>query len=279
MALEPKRLSPVALRKVGFDEKWLQDRINDDPGILGLGDDVEIVGREHRQPVGGRIDFLLRDAEGEIYYEVEVMLGALDESHIIRTIEYWDIERQRRPMFEHTAVIVAEQITARFFNVLRLLNRSVPIIAVQLSAFIVGENIVLHPVIVLNVIEEITDIDPPEGSPVDRAYWEKKSSPASLAVMDKIASLLSSDTPREPRITYNRTYIVLRNFCTFRPRKGVHCRIVFRAATEDRDSIVSELQNAGIEASPRSTNRVAFNITLKEVEDNAALIQKVIKEH
>jgi hypothetical protein len=31
---------------------------------------------------------------------------------------------------------VAENITSRFFNVLRLLNRSVPMIAVQLSAFI-----------------------------------------------------------------------------------------------------------------------------------------------
>jgi hypothetical protein len=87
---------------------------------------LEIAGREHRQPVGGRIDFLLRDPDDETYYEVEVMLGELDASHIIRTIEYWDIERQRRPNFTHNAVIVAEHITSRFFNVLRLLNRAVP---------------------------------------------------------------------------------------------------------------------------------------------------------
>jgi hypothetical protein len=53
------------------------------PGLLGLGE-LEIAGREHRQPIGGRIDFLMRDAESETYYEVEVMLGTLDESHIIR---------------------------------------------------------------------------------------------------------------------------------------------------------------------------------------------------
>ena len=47
---------------------------------------------------------------------------------LIRTIEYWDIERQRRPQSDHRAVIVAENITSRFFNVLRLLNRSVPVI-------------------------------------------------------------------------------------------------------------------------------------------------------
>src|SRR5205807_10479804 len=111
-----------------------------------------IAGREHRQPMGGRIDFLMRDAEAETYYEVEIMLGALDESHIIRSIEYWDIERQRRPHFDHRAVIVAEQITSRFFNVIRLLNRAVPMIAVQLNAFPLEEGAIgLHPTTVLNV--------------------------------------------------------------------------------------------------------------------------------
>ena len=151
MSIEVKKLLPVDLRSAGLDEKWLQEQIKEDPAILGLGE-LEIAGREHRQPIGGRIDFLMRDAEAETYYEVEVMLGALDESHIIRTIEYWDI-RQRRPQFEHHAVIVAESITARFFNVLRLLNRAVPMIAIKLSAFRVGDSIVLHPVTVVDVVE------------------------------------------------------------------------------------------------------------------------------
>src|SRR5271166_5973098 len=94
---------PVMLRSVGLDEKWLQGQIQTDPSLLGLGE-LEVAGREHRQPVGGRIDFLMRDPEDETYYEVEVMLGELDASHIIRTIEYWDIERQRRPSFTHHAV-------------------------------------------------------------------------------------------------------------------------------------------------------------------------------
>ena len=96
MPLELKKVLPVELRSVGLDEKWLQDRIRDDPSLLGLGE-LEVAGREHRQPVGGRIDFLMRDAEAETYYEVEVMVGTLDESHIIRAIEYWDVEGQRRP--------------------------------------------------------------------------------------------------------------------------------------------------------------------------------------
>jgi hypothetical protein len=55
----------------------------------------------------------MADFESDIRYEVEIMLGAVDESHIIRTIEYWDVERQRYPTLQHCAVIVAEEITER----------------------------------------------------------------------------------------------------------------------------------------------------------------------
>jgi hypothetical protein len=157
---------------------------------------AEVAGREHRQPIGGRIDFLMRDAEAETYYGVEVMLGALDESHIIRTIEYWDIERQRRPQFEHRAVIVAEQITSRFFNVLRLLNRVVPMIAAQLSAFRIDESIVLHAVTVLDVVEEIADVDVDPVLQADRAYWQKTI--YQLLAQDEILGLKPRSS-REPR--------------------------------------------------------------------------------
>ncbi len=42
-------------------------------------------------------------------YEVEIQLDQTDPSHIIRTIEYWDIEKRRNPNYEHQAVIVAEE--------------------------------------------------------------------------------------------------------------------------------------------------------------------------
>jgi hypothetical protein len=154
MTLELKKITPIDLRSVGLDEKWLQNKIKDDTSILGLGE-LEVLARERRQPQGGKIDFLMHLEETDTFYSIEIMLGKLDESHIIRTIEYWDIERQRRPGSDHRAVIVAEQITSRFFNVLRLLNRSVPMIAVQLEAFQIDDtSIVLHAVTVLDVTED-----------------------------------------------------------------------------------------------------------------------------
>src|SRR5438876_6737950 len=113
-----------------FDELWLQHQIEDDPTVLGLGD-VVVLTRERRQSSGGRLDFLLHNPETDTLYELEIQLGATDESHIIRTIEYWDIEKRKNPSKEHRVVIAAETITNRFFNVIYLLNRAIPIIALQ----------------------------------------------------------------------------------------------------------------------------------------------------
>ncbi len=125
-----------------FNEKWVQDRIAEDPSILGLGDLV-LKDRERRQPRAGRLDLLLQDAEEDRRYEVELQLGSTDESHIIRTIEYWDIERRRYPSYEHCAVIIAEDITTRFLNVISLFNSSIPMIAIQLNAFAIGDQLAL----------------------------------------------------------------------------------------------------------------------------------------
>ena len=68
-----------------LNEKWVQDRISEDPAILGLGD------LENAQP--GRLD-LLQDPKTDHRYGNSTRT---DESHIIRTVEYWDIERKRYP--------------------------------------------------------------------------------------------------------------------------------------------------------------------------------------
>src|SRR6266516_3318681 len=114
------------------DEYWLQDQIFDNPTCLGLGE-LEALAKERQQSSGGRLDLLLKDPEDDSMYEVEVMLGETNETHIIRTIEYWDNEKRKWPQRQHFAVLVAEHINRRFFNVIHLLSHSIPIIAVQAS--------------------------------------------------------------------------------------------------------------------------------------------------
>lgn len=279
--LELKKVASVQLRSAGLDERWLQDQIRDDTTLLGLGE-LEIVSREHRQPVGGRIDFLMRN--GDTFYEVEIMLGALDESHIIRTIEYWDIERQRRPQYDHCAVIVAEKITSRFFNVLRLLNRSVPMIAVQLNAFRLDENeVVLHPVTVLNITEEIdTDVDVDPVERADRSFWVKKAPPNFLAIIDALSTKLE-ESGVQPRVTYNRHHIAIGsltsyNFCWVHLRRFGNCFVEIRFSADTRDEALAELQNSGVDASPLRTEYVAFGLTHASLEAHLPVVTKVLKQ-
>ena len=96
-----------------YNEKWVQDRIAEDPTILGLGDLV-LRDRERIQPRAGRLDLLLQDPDTKRRYEIELQLGATDEAHIIRTLEYWDIERKRYPQYDHCAVLVARILLAAF---------------------------------------------------------------------------------------------------------------------------------------------------------------------
>jgi hypothetical protein len=125
-----------------FSELWVQERIAEDPSILGLGDLV-LKDKERLHPRAGRLDLLLQDADANRRYEVDIQLGKTDESHIIRTIEYWDIERKRYPQYDHTAVIVAEDITSRFLNVIGLFNGFIPIVAIQMRAYRLGEHVSL----------------------------------------------------------------------------------------------------------------------------------------
>ena len=122
------------IRECGFDEAWLQDYIWDNPSCLAACfrvDGLEGVMKERSQEGGGRLDLLLKDPDDETMYEVEVTLDETNADHIIRTIEYWDRERRKWPKRKHIAVLVAESITARFFNVIHLMSWAIPIVAVQ----------------------------------------------------------------------------------------------------------------------------------------------------
>jgi len=135
-----------------LNEKWLQDIIADDPSIIGVGD-VILKDKERIHIGAGRLDLLLQDADGHGRYEVEIQLGATDESHIIRTIEYWDIEKKKYPQYDHTAVIIAEDITSRFLNVIGLFNGFIPIIAIQVTAIETPEGIGLQFTKILDTVK------------------------------------------------------------------------------------------------------------------------------
>ena len=187
----------ISIRDAGLDEYWLQSQIYENPTCLGLGD-LESVSRERIQSSGGRLDILLKNPEDDSMYEVEIMLGETDASHIIRTIEYWDNEKRRWPQRQHYAVLVAESITRRFFNVIQLLSHSIPIIAVQVHMIESGGHKALHFSKVLDTYEELDD-GTGDGEIYDEAFWNKKAAwtiEAARALLDCVGDMFDSLTIR-----------------------------------------------------------------------------------
>ena len=220
-----ERLTTISLRNhQTLTEAWVQDRIAEDPSILGLGELV-LKERERQQPRAGRLDLLLRDLDGNRRYEVEIQLGKTDESHIIRTIEYWDIERRRFPVYDHVAVLVAEDITSRFLNVVSLFNGAIPLIAIQMRAVQLGDKVSLVFTTVLDKVQPGREEEEEESAEAtDRNYWETKSSKATVAIADELMNLIQQLDPRL-ELKFNKFYIGLakngqaNNFVTFRPLK------------------------------------------------------------
>lgn len=252
-----------------FTEKWLQERLEDDPTLFGLGD-VVVVERERKQSSGGKIDFLLHDPETNTMYEVEVMLGATDESHIIRTIEYWDRESRRFPSRDHKAVIIAEEITNRFFNVIALMNKSIPIIAIQLNAIRIDDKIVLNFTKVLDIYEEPGEEELLEGEVKDRGYWEGRSNPKSMELFDGLVELSKTYEPNV-RITYNKHHIavgtVRRNFSWYHPRKKEgYCHFNIRVGRDNIEKAKEVFEGAGIAASVRREDDFAIPLHLAELK-------------
>jgi predicted transport protein len=221
------KLETVSLRShESLNEAWVQDVIADDPSILGIGD-VVLKDRERIHPGAGRLDLLLQDADGHSRYEVELQLGATDESHIIRTIEYWDIERRRYPQYEHTAIIIAENITSRFLNVVSLFNGFIPIMAIQLTAIKTDDGIGLQFTKVLDTVKlGYIDDDEEVTETTDREYWEtKRGTKNTVKLVDSIFEILREvEATAEPN--YNKHYIGIRcngkalNFAVCRPQKS-----------------------------------------------------------
>lgn len=232
-------------RSEKLTEKWVQDQIAEDPSIIGLGD-LLLKDKERMQRHAGRLDLLLQDPDTLKRYEVEIQLGATDESHIIRTIEYWDIERKRYPQYEHAAVIVAEEITSRFLNVIQLFNGAIPLIALKMTAYKVGDQ---YAITFVKVLDEITyglvDEDEPVAEPTDRTFWETRGSKKTLNVTDSLLKIIHETEPKAV-LKYNKHYIGLEingaplNFVTFMPRK-VHIIMTLKLPkTSDLDEQLKE---------------------------------------
>ena len=276
--LKPKR---IYLKDApNFNEKWVQDLIYDDPSILGLGDLMRI-GKERTQPRAGRLDLLFKDPRSTRRYEVELQLGATDETHIIRTIEYYDIEKKRYPQYDHCAVLIAEDVTSRFLNVISLFNGTLPLIAIQMQAFHVGEHITLVFTKVLDELSLGPVDDHVEAMPTDRTYWEKAAgTKETVALADQMFEIIQS-FDNSLRLKYTKYYIGLEkdgqpyNFVAFIPKKKKRMNLeIVLPQSESLDQIIDE---AGLDTLDygKKSQRYVLSLSKDEITSKADVLREL----
>lgn len=232
-------------------EKWLFQRLIEDPSLLGLGDDI-VVKDQERIRQNSRLDMLLQDnAEPPRRYEVELQLGKSDPSHIIRCIEYWDRERKQYPQYDHCAVLVAEDITSRFLNVVSLFNGHIPMIAIQMTALRNHDDSI--SLVFTRILDDLSlglvEDDEELSEPTSREDWVKRRA-ATIGIADEIVAAIQTFAEGH-ELNYNKHYIGLKkhdrsnNFISFRPKqKWLHLLIKLPKTTETDEVIAkTELEN------------------------------------
>ena len=263
-----------------FDEKWLQEKIAEDPSILGLGDLI-LRDKERAQPKAGKLDLLLQDPNSNQRFEVEIQLGKTDESHIIRTIEYWDIERRRWPQYDHTAVIVAEDITSRFLNVISLFNGFIPLVAIQMNAGKIGNQISLVCTTVLDQMTLGRVEEEEEKEVADRSYWEKRGTKATVSIADELLEMIKT-FDQDFELKYNKFYIGLarggqpNNFAIFRPQKNALRLEVRIKKSEEQEE---KLNEAGLNLiGYDSWGRYGIRITKQDLKKHEEFLKAFLKD-
>ena len=278
MELRPaRRVSLLGHPEVS--ERWLQEQIANDPTLLGLGD-LDVRDAERRQPGAGRLDLLLSDPETLDRYEVEIQLGATDESHIVRTIEYWDIEKRRYPQYNHYAVIVAEDITSRFLNVVGLFNGFIPLYAIQLQGIEVDGAFTIIATRVLDPITIGTE-EEDAGETIDRSFWEQRASLDTLKLADGMLPMIRTVAP-DLQLKYNKHYIglanagVARNFVMFIPRKK---HLVVHFSMPRSEELTEQLEESGLAMLPYDVRWGTYRarISGNEIAEHGDVLRDLIQ--
>ena len=265
----------VSIREAGFDEYWLQNQIFENPACLRLGE-LEAIAKERGQSSGGRLDLLLKDPEDDSMYEVEVMLGETDETHIIRTIEYWDNEKRKWPQRQHFAVLVAEHINRRFFNVIHLLSYSIPIIAVQASMLAVNGRNSLYFTKVLDTYEEIDDGTSLEDRNYDREYWTERAR-WTLDAADSLSNMTSSIFGQTV-LNYLKYYVAItvdgHNYMWLHKRGQGKSLLSFRIAQPLQDQAVARFDARNI-TYVRRPHSLRETVDKEMIERNSELFTSI----
>lgn len=264
-----------------FNEDWLERLICDSPEILGLGP-VTVLDKQRRQKDGiGRLDVVLEAMDKTAVFVVELMLGPVDSTHIVRTIDYWlDTQKKLRKNVECKAVLVGERIVdSRFGEVVKFLTKSMPLVVKEVAALQIGDVMTLHFTTIFRNSDLEEETEESEVTLVDRDFWIRKDE-QTLSVAEALIPLLKDLNPViSPNLT--RGYINVRvgnraeGFIGFRPVRG---NVRISVKVENALPWRKRLGRSGLSViqTDKADNKVRLLVTEKDVSKNKALLKDLL---
>lgn len=266
----------IYIRSAGKDEYWLQDIIYENPKILTLGNLVPI-NKEKKQSNGGRLDILLKDPEQNSMYEVEVMLGETDPSHIIRSIEYWDNEKRKYPQRQHFCVLVAESFDRRYFNVIQLMSLNIPMIAIQVDLLEVGGEKILNFSKIIDIY-----IEPEENEEdikvVNEATWTNDAPWVILNAKKMVDVIREEDS--EVKIRFTQSYVSIytegKNAYWMHKRMNPTSALFFTVKDDEKaEAIKNILEEAKFSYTYNRYKEFMLNVDIKIIKSNVNIFKEI----
>ena len=156
-----------------------------------------------------------------------------------------------------------------------------PIIAIQMQAFKVGDHLTLVFTKVMDEIERGL-VDENEDSNIfqtDRSYWDKKATKETVGLADKILNILHG-IDSTLKLNYTKYYIGLEkdgqayNFVQFRPRKksiGLELKL---PQSTDLDAKIEDADFDTLDYDKR-WKRYRINLTRDDIEEKSEILKEL----
>lgn len=164
-------------------------------------------------------------------------------------------------------MLIAEDITSRFLNVIGLFNGHIPIMALQLSAVETADGMGLVFTRVLDTVRlGFVDEDEAVSETTDRNYWETtKASSATVQLADEVLKMCRSFAPSLTP-SYKKIYIGFRlnnqafNFAVCKPRAQ---SMSLELSLPQSDELDAEIKSVGLELLAYNRHFSLYRISLK----------------
>jgi hypothetical protein len=209
-------------------------------------------------------------------YEVEVMLGETDPSHIIRSIEYWDNEKRKYPQRPHVCVLIAESFERRYFNVVQILSMNIPMIAIQADLLEVDKEYVLTFTKILDIYVEPQDGD--DEVIVNEPWWNNKSGWTVNTAKD-LLGLIDID---KKAIRYTQSYISIlingRTSYMLNKRTQPTSSLWFNVKDEEKAEAIKILfKEDNVDYNYNKYKEFVINVDQQMIQTKASMFQEITR--